>query len=320
VPDSALAADDRVGSVQRQLFLRSLGGASASPTLLALVSKRIKDRFVPAGEVLFSAGAPSIEIYFVFEGEVELRAEGHEPWVLTAPSVIGAIDALYERPHARTAVAKTDLQVLALSSDEWFDTIEENFEIARDNVMRVAEGLARLELELPPNGGFPEPDDDAPVEPALGLNLVERMLLVRKSLAFRSATVQSVARLAQVAEEIELAAGEILHQPGKPAHSFYVVASGTVEITSVEPEVSARFGAGEIVFGAGAVGLRVPGFTSRALAPTVLLAIRREDFFDIMEDHFEVMRSVMKGVSHERERVLTERAERRGSRPLPGPT
>ena len=87
-----------------------------------------------------------------------------------------------------------------------------------------------------------------------------------------------------------------------------------VEVAQEEPAISARFGAGEVVFGAGGVGLRVPSFTSRALARAVLLAVRREDFFDIMEDHFDVMRSVMKGVSHERERVLTERAER-GGRP-----
>jgi CRP-like cAMP-binding protein len=307
MPDP-LTREEQLGIVQRQLFLRSLGGMGAGPTLTSLIAKQIKDRFVGAGEVLFTAGSPTTEIYFVFKGEVELRAEGHEPWHMMPPSVIGAIDALYERPHARTAVAATDLQLLALSTEEWFDNIEENFEVARDNLTRITEGLARLELALPPDGGFPEPEDEA-VEPTLGLNLVERMLLVRRSLAFGSATVQAIARIAQIADELELAEGQTLHQPGKATDAFYIVASGVVEIAHEEPTVRARFGPGEVVFGAGGVGVRVPSFSSMALAPTVLLAVRREDFFDIMEDHFDVMRSVMKGVSSERERVLTASAE-----------
>ncbi len=307
------ASDDPVGAVQRQLFLRSLAGTNPGPTLTALISRRTSDRFVPAGEVLFVAGSPTTEIYFVFKGEVELQRDGLEPWRLTPPSVIGVIDALYERPHARTAVAVTDLHLLALSSEEWFDTFEENFEVSRDNLTRICEGLAKIELEVPPDGSFPEPEGE-PAEPALGLNLVERMLLVRRSVAFQAATVQAVARVAQVAEEVELAAGQLLHEPGKATHSFYIVASGLVEVAHEEPHFRARFGAGEVVFGAGGVGIRSPEFSSKAIAPTVLLAVRREDFFDIMEDHFDVMRSVMKGVSHERERVLTERAER-GTRP-----
>jgi CRP-like cAMP-binding protein len=318
MPDP-LTSEEQLGVVQRQLFLRSLGGSGAGPTLITLISKQIKDRFVPEGDVLFAAGSPTNEIFFIFKGEVELRAEGHEPWRLTPPSVIGAIDALYERPHARTAVAATDIHLLALSTEEWFDTIEENFEVARDNLTRVTDGLARIELGLSPDGGFPEPADEA-AEPTLGLNLVERMLLVRRSLAFSSATVQAIARVAQVADELELAEGQILHQPGKQTDSFYVVASGVVEITHEDPAVRARFGPGEVVFGAGGVGLRVPQFTSKALAPTVLLAVRREDFFDIMEDHFDVMRAVMKGVSYERERVLTARAERGSKPPGSAPT
>src|ERR1700733_10502541 len=137
MPDIAIS-DDPVGHVQRQLFLRSLGAGNASPTLTALISRQIKDRFVQAGEVIFVAGAPASKIYFIFKGEVELRAEGGEPWLLVPPSVIGAIDALHERPHARTAVAATDLHLLELSSEEWFDTLEENFEVARDNMMRVS--------------------------------------------------------------------------------------------------------------------------------------------------------------------------------------
>jgi CRP-like cAMP-binding protein len=44
--------------------------------------------------------------------------------------------------------------------------------------------------------------------------------------------------------------------------------------------------------------------SARALTPAVVLRIREEDLYDVMEDHFELARSVMRYLSTEHEQQL----------------
>ena len=81
MPDSMPSpSDDPASAVQRQLFLRSLAGANASPTLTALISRgRSTIVSSPRGGALRRRRGADSEIFFVFKGEVELGARGTSP-------------------------------------------------------------------------------------------------------------------------------------------------------------------------------------------------------------------------------------------------
>jgi CRP-like cAMP-binding protein len=85
-----------------------------------------------------------------------------------------------------------------------------------------------------------------------------------------------------------------------------------IELTRTEPRGKARFGAASVVGGSGAFGDIERLYTARAQRDSVLLRIREEDFFDVMEDHFDLARSVMGYMAAEREQVM-DQLERRKS-------
>ncbi|HVY47845.1 MAG TPA: cyclic nucleotide-binding domain-containing protein [Minicystis sp.] len=299
------------GEVARQLFLRSLGSVgtvtSAASGLASQLARVMRDARFEEGETMFAAGAPVSEVFFLARGEAEMRAPGLAPWRFAAPAVLGAIDALHGRPHQRDAVATTTVHALALRHEDWFDALEEHFDVARENLERIATDLVRLHRELAPAGGFgaAEPDTGPAVS---GLNVVERMLLLREVPSFAVATVQTLARLADVAEEVELPAGRRFHEAGEPSTVVHVVASGLVEVEDPSSSLVARFGRARPVGGAAALGVPRRAFHAKAVAPSVLLALRREDLHDVMEDHFDLTRSLMIGLAAERESAMALRA------------
>src|SRR5579864_5366542 len=93
--------------VSRELFLAAVGvhlGRFESWVTDRLVSL-LEEEEVRAGEVLFSMGDTP-------EGGVGLVREGHRSWQLEGRHVFGIVDGLLDRSRTRTAVARTDLQLM----------------------------------------------------------------------------------------------------------------------------------------------------------------------------------------------------------------
>jgi CRP-like cAMP-binding protein len=297
-------------TVERQIFLRSLNIARPLGSASKQLARAMRDTLIPAGATLYRRGDPAGEIYFVIKGEVELTLEGAEPWKLLPPSVVGILDVLQDRVRERTATALTDVHALALSAEDYFDVLEDNFEYARAGVQGIAMNMHQLSLDLAPTGGFPEPPSVVLPVPARPLNLVERTLALHEAPAFRAARVQGVTRLAGLAEEVRFAPGDVISRRGDPSDALLVVARGLVQVSHDAPRLEARFGAGSLVGGYASLGHGTHQFDTKVLAPTAALRVRREDFFDLLEDHFEVTKAIMAFLGAERERIYAERAAR----------
>ena len=63
------------------------------------------------------------------------------------------------------------------------------------------------------------------------------------------------------------------------------------------------FGPGDIISGAGAFGEAALAWAARAKTKVRVLAFRIEDWFDLMEEHFDLVRSALAGSALERERL-----------------
>lgn len=297
-----MATDDRQELLERELFLRALLAAPAGSSLVKSLTGSMHRVEVPKDGVLYHQGSDDGAIHFIVRGAVELRADGAAPLELAAPAIVGLFDVLLRRPYTRTAHAKTDLVALWLRQEDWFDALEDNFDAARTAIRRSGENIWRMHLEVGESGGFPPPAK--PTEPPKrGLNLLERTLALRTVVCFRGATVQALAELAQTAEERFLEPGETLLREGDLVRSIFVVTSGVVRVERADGKLAATFGPGCVVGGASAVQAERAPFTAIGDAPAVLLEIEHPALYDAIEDHVEMIRSILAGTAYERDEI-----------------
>jgi len=307
-------------TVERNIFLRAvLSGVDLGPAA-GLIASVITDAYFTAGTVIYREGDSSDHLYFVVEGTVSLTREGEEPWLMDPRSVFGALDASLDQPHARTAMAVEDVHVMLLAIEDWQDLLEDHFELAQAMVFRNAHGLHEMCLRLAPTGGFAEVEDidpspEGPVSSASPgeLDAVDRLVLLSQSPLFERAGIQPLLTLAQSTKVRHLEAGTVLFEEGDRVTELFLVARGLIEIEREQPALRARFGRGALVAGAPALANDDRAFSARAATDAVVLAVKRDDVLDVMEDHFAALRSVLAYLAVERDRMQRLEAELRAS-------
>jgi CRP-like cAMP-binding protein len=295
-------------AVEREIFLRTM--AVGRPQTTKLLGEAMREVFFDAGAVLYEEGSAADDLYFIVKGTVALRRDGVPDWVFGPNSVVGIIDADLDRPHARKAVALTDIEALALRTEDRLEVLEDNFEQTRALILFTAARVHDLAIELPAEDAveLPDPGPELGPEP---LPLVERVLLLHDTIAFKRAGIQAIVRLAPVVDEFRIAAGDTLFRAGEVTGVFFVVAKGTIELENENTKRRYRFGPGSIVGGSAAFGDVERLYTARARCDSVLLRLREEAFFDVMEDHFDLARSVLGYIAGEREQVVEELERRK---------
>lgn len=285
----------------------------------------MSDVHLRAGDVLYREGDLAPDHFFLVDGEVKLEAKGAPPWTLGAHSLIGVLDVMLDRPRSRTVTATRDTHLFRVPAGDWFDMLEDNFELARRAVQGLARSVHHVRVELDELAD-PDDDDAGPRSmrrfdaPPLHLGLIDRIFALRGVVLLAEADVQAVTSLADLARAVEIAPGETVVVRGKPNDSMILVLSGEVTTWRAESSPGARFGPGKLVFGSASVSSDDLGYDARAEVATRALRIGHEDFFDVMEEHFPLARSVMKALSAERERLMNERGRRAARSGAPGVT
>ncbi len=333
-----MPAEERSGlSIERQLFLRSWMLARPLAKSMSYLTNFMREAYFPAGSVLFREGASAQNIYFVMRGEIHLVAPGEEAFRFSDRSVIGIIDLLQDRPHTRSAVAVTDVSALVMRGEDWLDLLEDNFEFARSAIVNNAAALLEESRDLPdlglasaaprttmrpsappPDGGSAAVRGDAPITvpvlppggigPNQPLDLVGKLLVLRSAPALFMARIQALTLMAEIAEDITYEPGESVFSEGETPTATYLVARGRVELVSAHLEVPVVYSAGSLVGGYAALAEGSRRVSARALDRATLLVLRNEELYDLLEDHFELARSLIAYMAAERSRILLIRA------------
>lgn len=313
-PDSL----SRKRRVERELLVRARLAHLAGPGIAPLVARVGEEIVVEPGAVLYRQGEPAHHLYAFVSGELELTAVGRAPLILANQSGLGALDILAALPRSFTATALGPVRATRVTADAYLDFLEEHFELVVSALAGVTDDIHQHSLALPPDGGFPLvtalPAGDWPAAP---WNLVQKIGLLRDSGVFCRANVQALVRLARLAREVRVDEGETVFLRGEAAGKFFLVAAGVVEAVHEAPALVATFGRGDLVCGYGALGAADDQYVATARSPAALLSFTEEDFFDVMEEHFELTRSVLAGIATEFNRLFLER-ERRTKAGPPG--
>lgn len=303
---------DRATRAAHEIFLLSLLGGDDGPLIdedLASVIADLVDvmtdvRF-EAGEFLYREGEPSRDYFFISSGEVEVHGATLTR-VLGDRSVVGAIDAINERAHAGSAVAVGAVRALKLPIRAWLEALEDSFEL----VQIILGNMARNGHALKRRPGAPAAQDEPASAsgdesiPSYPMNLVEKILALRKADPFRRSALQATTTLANLAEEVRLDLGDALFRKGQFQRHLCVVASGAVRAVHGSTGIEQTTTAGFVINPAATFANALDEYETVATTPSVVLKLSLDDVFDVMEEHFEFVRSTMMMLSTEFEKDL----------------
>jgi CRP-like cAMP-binding protein len=298
-------AEAALQRVERSLFVRTLFGRRQLGKLVEQVAALMRDVYFDPGQVIYTQGEASQYIYLIVSGQVVLDGPGLSPWTFGAQDGIGFQDAMQDSVHARTARATTDVHALMFSVEDWFDVLEGHPELSRGAAMGNSRSVATMVDELGLEAAFPGAD---PVEVFADLGrapgLVERMLLLTDTAMLSRAGIQAVAVLARLARPVLAQAGSVVFREGEPKAGIVFVGSGELTLRREAGGGPGRFGPGSAVGSLGALTRDVHEATLVAATDALALEVPTDDFFDAMEDHFDLAKAVFAFGAKERGRLM----------------
>ena len=292
--------------VLRELFVYSLLGAflplDEVDPFVSRIGRAMVDVHLHAGEIAYRQGDLTEQLFFVVTGELELNAEGAPSKRYNDRSVL-VIDALLARPRARTAVAATDVHLLTLEAETWFSALEDSFEAARGAIQRISQDVQALEIAARFEAAGERSETAASAGPPPDhLALVDRILALRNVDLLQRAHMQAITMLADLAEEVRLVAGEPLLIGYEAEREVLLVVAGEI-IVSDEQAREHSVLAGQLVGGTGSLAATLPRHHARASVPSLLLRVRHDDYWDVLEEHVDLVRSALFGLATARERL-----------------
>jgi hypothetical protein len=152
-----------------------------------------------------------------------------------------------------------------------------------------------------------------PVKEDSMLSILEKTITLKGTPLFDAVPGEEIYHVAQVMEEERLDEGVLLFEKGDVGDYFYIIVTGEILIHIGDREF--RHHRRGDHFGEMALLDDAPRSTSAtALEETLLLKISQDNFLDIMMDHQEVRKSIMR-IINERFRELTERHAQQSSIP-----
>jgi CRP-like cAMP-binding protein len=288
--------------IGRELFVASLLGDSGRlGSVIHRVAHQMDEVALDAGDPLYRAGDRAEHFFFIVSGQVSLTRPGAATTLFGERSVVGSLDAMTYRPHTHTAVATTPALILRLSIGDWSDLLEDNFELARRVILRLATEVHGLRRRPAPLGGFDEPAVASTAPPAKLLAL-DRILHFEAIPMFARAGTQALATLARIGSTRCVTKEDVFLSRSEMVGQLVIIASGEVQASWEGYAPAARFGVRSVVGGAGALGTG-PAPEVRATRPTRAIVLPLEDYFDVMEEHFDLARSALAAIQAERDEL-----------------
>ena len=271
-----MTTKSQIDFVEHALLLKSLPAlADANPDQLAAILEAVRERSFAPGATLLRPGETPTEVHIIVEGKVRLVQEKRTVW-LGRGDVVGVLGALEQRPQTVLCLCDSAVQTLSVRIDDFFDLMEDFFDLAR----AMMGFLARRVIEVGAAHQFHDGEGAAFSARARPVSLIERLVFMKSVPLLAGGSMEELARLAAEATEVEFGAGEVVYAEGAPADAFWLVLSG--RLGPYGPRTSA--GAIDVL---AQVSHRE---TVVATEPSLALRIPAERFFDLVEDHIDLMR------------------------------
>ena len=134
------------------------------------------------------------------------------------------------------------------------------------------------------------------------LTQLERVLLLQNVDLFSLVALEQLSHMAAIAEEVTVAPGRRLYREDDAPDGLYIVISGSVLMRRSGREIDQIAPNG--AFGVWALFDDEPRFTTaEAAEESRLLFVAREDFYDILADHVEIVAGLFKRLAQRLRRL-----------------
>jgi CRP-like cAMP-binding protein len=303
--------------LERLLQLKRMPLLSGLPASeVAAFADAAEERFFEKGAVVFREGDPASSMHFLVEGALGNFRRGIRVGVVKPGAGIGGLAVLAREGVGSHVVAEEDTLTLELDADALAEILEDRFPVLQHLLREVNRQALELlrGLRLDPNGVFPEPPRD--LAGAGGLDLVDRLLLLRRMPVFEHSSITALAELARSMAHVRFEPGTVLWHEGEASHGILLLSSGSVQATG-SGGVSFRAGPGFALGALEAVGQVPRWYEAQALTPVVALQGQTDVLVDLFEDSFEMATDFLAVVAGATLRILDWSAAQ-AAQPLDG--
>lgn len=276
-----------VGPLDRVLYLRTLPvfeplGSEA----LAAIAQHARERFFRRGSTVLRPDRPAHAVFVVVDGLISIYRDARRVEDAGPGEAVGFLHLLSRTTEGIEARADVDTLTLELDWDAQLDVCEDHFPVLLQYV-RYLSRRSVAELSRIADGTRLGEPHDAPFVGPRALNLVERILGLRRSRPFSRCSVDALSELARHVVEERLRAGQPIWTRGTPAGHLLLVVSGSVRC-HVDPGRAFLAGPGVTLGMHEALMDGVRWYDVVTAEDLVGLRIDVEPLVDILEDHFEM--------------------------------
>jgi CRP-like cAMP-binding protein len=259
---------------------------------LAQLAASIRPATFEKGDIVLCEDEPPKAFHMLVTGAVTMRRRGKRIRTIAAPGGVGFLPLLAQTAGGTEAVAEAHTETFEVRADALNELFEDHFSVFLGTLRWVTDQLIEESLVQEP----PEyPSANLGFEHIVGdreLDLVERILVMRRTLGFKSANVNSTARLARAMKEVRLPAGETIWRPGDRATSSLFLVRGKMQLTWRHAHAGHKIvqvvGPGYILGGPESIADRPRWNRLVTIEPAVFLQGSRDGLIDMLEDDLEV--------------------------------
>lgn len=305
VPVPTFRADEEhLRTLSRSLFLTAFaGGNRISQWQIDRLAPTLDERIVPAGTILYREGDMPDFVYFMEQGEIELQRGTHKPVVMQGKWVVGALESAIELTRLRTAIVLSDdTRLVSVPASVWRNMFEGDFAMVRQAFLGTSHALQQLYSRLTTEQlVLTQKVGDIEALPQQPLDLVERLLAISVSQFTHQAGMQALTVLAESAEEVVWGSASEM-QPDLEDLRAQLILSGTVVARRKGRVATVTVGPG-LFIPAGILN-NPEDWELESTGPIRSLSFRPEIMMDELEEHPDLVRSVLTTQWEERENLL----------------
>lgn len=303
-----------VDLTDRILYLRSIPvTATLPPVVLRAIAAELRVRDFARGDALMREGEPIVAMHLLTEGSLSLSKGGQTIGSLAPPQSLGFLGILAGGDGTYDAVAAEPTRSLELASDALLELMEDYFLLLSSTVRYLAERMYQEMRDLPAEAlGFPFPD-----VPDLGdreIDLVERIVFLRRITTLRKTNINALAVMAQQVTPVRYAEGTVAWRPGDPSGQALFLVSGTVKCTTEDGRVF-RYGPETVVGGIESLAQAPRWYEVETETPVVAFVGSGDALLDLFEDNFSMAMDFVRTLADGLTKLVARKAAM-GERPL----
>ena len=278
-----------VGPVERLIYLRTLPSfGTLPPSELAHMAHNTHERYFKRGARLLEEGREAAHVYFIVEGTVSTRRGGRIMQLIEPPWALLFLPGLGKDPQGTNRLAETYRGALVIIADDLLDAMEDNFSLLEAGIRQMSKQIAEQQERLESRGllSRTEPTPGPPVP--YPLDLVQRLVLLRRNGPFRKASLDPLSELARRYVEVRYEPGSILWRAGEPSDWGLHLVHGVVACSAPDGKRSFRMGHDSVLGLSEALGRAPRSYDAVAETQVVGLRAETENFIDMLEDNFDI--------------------------------